>query len=304
MRIAFAGTPEVALPSLRALLAAGHDIVAVITRPDAPVGRGRAMTPSPVAMFAQEHGLPLLRPARIADIAADLRALAPDCIPVVAYGGLIPPDLLDVAPHGWINVHFSLLPAWRGAAPVQRAIIAGDTLTGVTVFRIDAGLDSGPVFASRERAISGDDTAGALLDALASAGADLLVETLARIAGTEPTPQSQSGVTHAAKLSSADARIDWSQSAQAVDRHVRGCTPEPGAWTTIAGERIGVGPVLLRRDVQGLPPGELHFDADILVGTGSHALALRAVKPAGKTWMDATAWARGLRQQPARFDDD
>lgn len=304
MRIAFAGTPDVAIPSLRALLAAGHDIAAVITRPDAPAGRGRVLTPSAIAEFANANGLPVLKPARLADIADELRALDVDCIPVVAYGGLVPADLLDIPTHGWVNLHFSLLPAWRGAAPVQRALIAGDQRTGATVFRLVAELDAGPVFDTIERDIAPSDTAGTLLAALAEDGADLLVRVLDGIGTTTPMPQSSDGISAAPKLTKSDARIDWSASAVVIDWQIRGCTPEPGAWTEIAGDRIGIAPVVMRTDVTTLSAGHLAFDDVVLVGTGTHAVQLEAVKPAGKDWMPAAAWARGLRVKPEHVDAD
>lgn len=304
MRIAFAGTPDVAIPSLRALLAAGHEVVAVITRPDAPAGRGRSLTASPVAEFAEQHGLQILKPQRLLDIADELRALAPDCIPVVAYGGLVPDALLDLPRYGWINLHFSLLPTWRGAAPVQRALMAGDDITGATTFRIDAGLDTGPVFGTVTRAIAPDDTAGTLLDALAHDGAALLAQTVGQLADLHPVAQPTDGVSHAAKLDKTEAHIDWALPAQVVDRRIRGCTPEPGAWTTVNGERVLVGPARLRPDVVDLNAGQLRIEKSLLVGSGSHALELQQVKPSGKGWMDAAAWMRGLRPAPEAFDAD
>jgi methionyl-tRNA formyltransferase len=302
LRIAFAGTPEVAIPSLQALLDAGHDVDAVITRPDAPAGRGRIRTPSPVAAFAESRGLRVLKPAKLADIADELRRIAPACIPVVAYGGLVPAEMLGIPERGWINLHFSLLPQWRGAAPVQRAIMAGDDVTGASTFRIDAGLDTGPVFGTLTRTIAGDDTAGSLLDALAHDGASLLVQTVANIATLRPVPQSTDDVSHADKLEKADAEIVWSHPAISIDRRIRGCTPEPGAWSSIMGDRIEIGPVGLRPDVTELAAGAFSIGKQVLAGTGSHAVELRQVKPAGKGWMAADAWARGLRTVPERFD--
>lgn len=302
LRIAFAGTPDVAIPSLDALLAAGHDVVAVITRPDAPAGRGRVLMPSPVAHFAAAHGLRVFKPTHVAEIEHELRGLRLDCIPVVAYGGMIPRQLLDVPTHGWINLHFSLLPRWRGAAPVQRAIMAGDDVTGATVFRIDAGLDTGPVYATLTRPIAVNDTAGSLLESLASEGAALLAQTVSTIEAALPTPQPVDGVTHAAKLGKVDARVAWGDAAVVIDRHIRGCTPEPGAWTEHAGERIVLGPVSLRPDHATLAAGEIEFGTDVLVGTGSCAVALGVVKPAGRNWMDAEAWMRGVRERSVRFD--
>lgn len=297
MRIAFAGTPEVAIPALWTLRDAGHEIVAVITRPDAPAGRGRAMQPSPVAAFAQEQGLPVLKPQRLSDIHAELEALEPECVAVVAYGGLVPASMLDLPKYGWINLHFSLLPAWRGAAPVQWSILAGDDVTGACTFRIEMGLDTGPVFGTLTRPIERDDTSGSLLAALATDGAHLLAQTIGALERLAPVPQAIDGVSVAPKLGKDDARVRWHDPALAVDRRVRACTPEPGAWTNAGDQRLVVEPVVLRPDVTDLAPGAVRADgAAVLVGTGSHAVALQRVKPAGKAWMPADAWMRGLRE--------
>lgn len=302
MRIAFAGTPEAAIAPLQALLAAGHEVIAVITRPDAPAGRGRSLTPSPVAVFAEECGLPVLKPQRLVDIAGELTELAPECVAVVAYGGLVPSTLLDLPVHGWINLHFSLLPAWRGAAPVQHAIIAGDDVTGACTFRIEAGLDTGPVYGCITRDIGHDDTAGSLLQELSKDGAHLLAQTIGNLAQIVPLPQS-GDVSLAPKLDKDDARITWAHPALAIDRRIRGCTPDPGAWSAVGDVRVVLAPVTLRPDVTALPPGDVRQDGRaVLVGTGSHAVALTQVKPAGKAWMDADAWMRGLRGE-ARFSD-
>ncbi len=312
----FAGTPEPAAVSLRAVLAAGrHEVVAVLTRPPAPSGRGRQLQPSPVQELAAEHGIPVLTPRRPSDpqFLAQLTGLAPDCAPIVAYGGLLPRAALDVPRHGWVNVHFSLLPAWRGAAPVQRALIAGDDVTGVSTFRVEEGLDTGPVYGVVTESIRGKDTAGALLDRLTVAGAQLLVATLDGIEADrlDPRPQSSDGISTAAKLSTADARVDWSAPALAVDRRIRGCTPAPGAWTTVDGERLRLGPVepqpADQREAppagsgESLPsrPGQLVTSrSGVLVGTGTHAVRLGDVQPAGRRAMPAADWLRGLRSTP------
>lgn len=302
MRIAFAGTPEVAIAPLQALLDAGHEVVAVVTRPDAPAGRGRTLTPSPLAIFAEGCGLPVLKPERLVDIAPELETLTPECIAVVAYGGLVPSSMLDLPTHGWINLHFSLLPAWRGAAPVQHAIIAGDDITGACTFRIEEGLDTGPVFGCITRDISHDDTAGRLLQQLSVDGATLLAQTIANLESIVPVPQS-GDVSLAPKLDKDDARIAWAHPALAVDRRIRGCTPEPGAWSEAGGVRLVLAPVTVRADVTDLAVGEVRLEGRVvLVGTGSCAVALSAVKPAGKAWMDADAWMRGLRGA-VRFSD-
>jgi methionyl-tRNA formyltransferase len=300
MRLLFAGTPDVALPTLRALLASAHDVVAVLTRPPAPAGRGRTLTPSPVAALAEEHGVRVLAPPSLRgeDVAATVRALAVDCAPVVAYGALVPPNLLDVPRHGWVNLHFSLLPAWRGAAPVQRAILNGDEVTGATTFRLEAGLDTGPVYGVQTESIRPWDTAGELLERLAASGAHLMLATLDAIAdGTaRPVPQGPEGVSLAPRLTTADGRLDWGQPALALDRRARACTPVPGAWTTFRDARLKLGPLRPRVERRDLAPGELAVTrSQVLVGTGSHALELGQVAAAGKGWMTADAWARGAR---------
>ncbi|EYR61866.1 methionyl-tRNA formyltransferase, partial [Actinotalea ferrariae CF5-4] len=260
MRLLFAGTPEVALPSLDALLDSPHEVVAVLTRPDAPAGRGRRLTPSPVRVRAEEAGVPVLTPTtlRDPDVVAQLQALEADLAPVVAYGALLPRTVLDVVRHGWVNLHFSLLPAWRGAAPVQHAVLHGDEVTGASTFRIEEGLDTGPVYGSLTETVRPRDTSGDLLGRLATAGAGLLGATVDGIAdGTlRPVPQSVEGVSHAPRLTVDDARVRWEHPALAVDRRVRACTPAPGPWTTLPdGARLKLGPVRPRADLDPLAPG-------------------------------------------------
>ena len=300
MRVLFAGTPDVAVPSLRAILASRHEVVAVLTRPDAPAGRGRKLTPSPVAQVAAEAGIEVLTPQRPrdADFLTRLAEIAPDCAPVVAYGGLIPKAALDVPTHGWVNLHFSLLPAWRGAAPVQHAVLAGDDVTGASTFRLEEGLDTGPVYGLVTEAIRPTDTSGDLLARLAGSGSQLLVRTLDGIDdGTlRPEPQPAEGVSLAPKLSVDDAAVDWHAPALHVDRLVRACTPAPGAWTTFRGERLKLRPVALERGRDGLKPGEIVVEkSGVRVGTGSHAVVLGEVQPQGKRAMPGTDWARGVR---------
>ncbi|HET7067424.1 MAG TPA: methionyl-tRNA formyltransferase [Nocardioides sp.] len=298
MRVVFAGTPEAALPSLHAVAVSGHDLVGVVTRPDAPTGRGRRLAGSPVAEAAVALGVPILKPRhpRDADFQAALRELAPDVCPVVAYGALLPPSALDIPPHGWVNLHFSLLPAWRGAAPVQRSIWAGDDVTGATTFRIVQELDAGPTYGVMTETIRPDDTAGDLLGRLAEGGAELLVATLDGLAdgSLEARPQAGDDVSFAPKITVADARVDWTQASASIDRQVRACTPAPGAWTTYAGERVKLGP-LTPADGR-LPPGEIVAGkAAVVVGTGTAALRLGDVQAVGKRAMPAADWARGLR---------
>jgi len=306
MRLVFAGTPEAALPSLRALLDSRHQVMAVLTRPDARAGRGRTLTPSPVARLAAEIGLETLRPTRPSDpgLLGRLAQLAPDCCPVVAYGGLLSQQGLDIPPHGWVNLHFSLLPAWRGAAPVQHALIAGDQVTGATTFRLVKELDAGPTYGMLTETIKPDDTAGDLLDRLARHGADLLVATLDGIEDglLEERPQPGEGVSLAPKLTPADALVDWSRTAFAIDRQVRGCTPNPGAWTWLGEQRLGLGPVTISPEHPPLGPGRLEVTRHAaFVGTGTHPVALGVVQAPGRPRMRAADWARGQRPPPARL---
>lgn len=300
MRLVFAGTPQVAVPALDALLASRHEVVAVVTRPDAPAGRGRRAARSPIATRADDTGVPVMTPERVRDPAFldALTELAPDCCPVVAYGALVPPVALAIPPHGWINLHFSLLPAWRGAAPVQHAVLHGDDVTGATTFRLDEGLDTGPVYGVVTEPIAASDTSGALLDRLARSGAGLLVATLDGIeAGTlQPVPQPVEGVSLAPKITVEDARVAWTDPAIAVDRRIRACTPQPGAWTTFRGERIRVFPVRPASDDKTGDPGELRLErARVLVSTATTAVELSDVQSAGKRAIPAPDWARGVR---------
>ena len=298
VRLLFAGTPEVAVPSLRALLESEHEVVGVVTRPDAKVGRGRRLTPSPVRVAAEEAGLPVLTPARAKDpdFVAELSDIAPDACAVVAYGALLPPEVLAIPEHGWINLHFSLLPAWRGAAPVQWALMAGDEITGASTFRIEAGLDTGPVLGSMTERIRPEDTAGTLLERLAEGGAPLLVATMDGIASgeLEARPQPADGVSHAPKLTVDEARVRFGLPAAAVDRHIRGATPSPGAWSTFRGDRLKIGPVTVTDET--LAPGRIEArKREVLVGTGDTAVRLGEVTPLGKKPMAAADWARGVR---------
>lgn len=303
MRLVFAGTPEVAVPSLRALLdSPNHEVLAVVTRPASRSGRGRRESVSPVAALALEAGLPVLAPARPGDLdfLAELAELAPDCCPVVAYGALLPPAALAIPLHGWVNLHFSLLPAWRGAAPVQRAILHGDDVTGAATFLIEPGLDTGPVYGLLTEPIRPDDTAGALLERLAGAGAGLLTATMDGIADGSLRAEAQpaDGVSLAAKLQVADGQVDWAAPGLHIDRLVRACTPAPGAWTTFRGERLKLGPVRLGAAgvAAALAPGRLHLEkSTVTVGTASVDVELGLVQPPGKRMMAAADWARGAR---------
>ncbi len=301
MRLAFAGTPAAALPTLDALLKSQHEVAAVISRPDARAGRGQRLSTSPVTQRAAEAGIEVLRPGRPgdADFLDRLAAIGPDCCPVVAYGALLPQSALAIPPHGWVNLHFSILPAWRGAAPVQHAILHGDDVTGATTFRIVRELDAGPVFGVLTEPIRPSDTAGQLLDRLSVAGADLMVATLDGIESGELQAREQSadGVSLAPKVTPADARTDWRTPAMAIDRLVRACTPEPGAWTELDGLRLKLWPVRLAGpDAASLAPGEVRQLRDhVLVGTATVPVVLGDVQPDGKRRMPAADWARGAR---------
>ena len=320
MRLVFAGTPQAALPVLDALLASRHEVAAVVTRPDAPVGRGRKVEASPVAQRAAAAGLEALTPARARDpeFLDRLREIGPDCCPVTAYGALLPQAALDIPPHGWVNLHFSILPAWRGAAPVQHAILHGDDVTGASTFLIVKELDAGPVYGVLTEPVRAGDTTGTLLGRLSHAGAGLLVATLDGIEdGTvQAVPQPAEGVSFAPKINPADAQVDWKLPAHVVDRQIRACTPDPGAWTELDGARLKLGPVSL--DVPASPgapvppgaasspdlaPGELQIGRQaVLVGTGSRPVRLGDVQAQGKRRMTAPDWARGLRSGgPVRF---
>ncbi|MFD3698657.1 methionyl-tRNA formyltransferase [Streptomyces sp. NPDC058646] len=304
MKLVFAGTPEVAVPALDALIASGrHEVAAVVTRPDAPAGRGRRLVASPVAERAEEAGIEVLKPVRPRDpgFQARLREIGPDCCPVVAYGALLPKSALDIPRHGWVNLHFSLLPAWRGAAPVQHSIMAGDQVTGASTFQIEEGLDTGPVYGILTEEIRPTDTSGDLLTRLAFAGSGLLAATMDGIEdGTlRAVPQPVDGISLASKITVEDARIDWAAPAMRADRVVRGCTPAPGAWTVFRGERLKLISVGLVTDRTDLTPGALApAKNNVYVGTGSHAVELLWVQPQGKKPMRGADWARGVRIAP------
>jgi methionyl-tRNA formyltransferase len=306
LKLVFAGTPEPALPSLRALLASRHEVAAVVTRPAAAAGRGRQVHASPVEALARQSGIEVLSPARPRDpeFLARLAEIGPDCCPVVAYGALLPRAALDIPRHGWVNLHFSLLPAWRGAAPVQAALWHGDDVTGATTFEIEESLDSGPVYGVLTEQIGPSETAGDLLARLAESGAALLVATMDGIEdGTlKPRPQPTDGITVAPKITVADAEVDWSLPAFAVDRRIRACTPNPGAWTGFRGDRLNLGPLRPADDAADpaadLAPGELRVERRrVLAGTGSGAVELGEVQAPGKRRMPAVDWARGVRPE-------
>ncbi|MEG3615094.1 methionyl-tRNA formyltransferase [Isoptericola haloaureus] len=313
MRLLFAGTPEPAVPALKALIDSDHEVVAVLTRADARAGRGRRLVPSPVRVAAEEAGIDVITDVpRGEEFVARLRDLDVDAAPVVAYGHLLRPDVLAVPRLGWVNLHFSVLPAWRGAAPVQHAVLAGDEVTGATTFLLDDGMDTGPVLGTATETVRPRDTSGDLLGRLAGSGAGLLVATLDALeAGTlSPQPQSPDGASYAPKITAEDALVRWDAPALAVDRRIRAVTPAPGAWTTLPdaddgtpGARLGLGPVRPRPDVADLSPGQVRASkSEVLVGTATHAVELGEVRPVGKKPMAAADWARGAGRAVVEAD--
>lgn len=306
VRLVFAGTPDVAVPALEALVASRHDVVAVLTRPDAPAGRGRSLEESPVAKRAAELGIKVLKPKSPSDpeFLRTLVELEPDCCPVVAYGAILKREALDLPDFGWVNLHFSVLPAWRGAAPVQRSIMAGDEVTGACVFSIVEELDAGPVLGLLTERILDTDTAGSLLERLAQFGAGLLRDAIDHIEDGDISamPQAEDGLSYAPKITVEDARIDWSRPAFAIDRQIRGCTPSPGAWTTLEDDRFKVGPATIAEE-DTLKPGDIAVGKnEVRVGTGTTDLVLGEVQPHGKKPMKAADWGRGAKLgDSARF---
>ncbi len=300
MRLIFAGTPEVAIPALAALIDAGHEIALVLTQPDAKGKRGSGVLPSPVKQYALDHGLAVATPARASapETVERVRGIHADAAGVVAYGQILRPSLIATTTHGWVNLHFSLLPAWRGAAPVQRALQAGDDLTGASTFLIEEGIDTGPVIGQVTERIKPADTAGDLLDRLAKVGAPLLVDSIEALGGGYAMPQQQleDGVSHAAKLTRDDALVRWDLPAHVIDRAIRACTPAPGAWTTLPdGSTAKIGPVVPVEGPATTPGLVRSTDDSIVVGTGGRPVALGWIQPAGKTVMDARDWWRGAR---------
>jgi methionyl-tRNA formyltransferase len=295
LRIVYAGSPAAAVPALRALIAGRHEVVAVVTREDAPLGRRRVLTPTPVADVAEEAGIPVVKANRLGPVTDDLLALRPDLGVVVAYGGLIREPLLSGPRLGWINLHFSLLPRWRGAAPVQRAVMAGDRETGAAVFHLVPELDAGPVLGMLRHPIGARETSGHLLESLAEEGAELLVDVVDELAAGSAAARTQEGeVTLAPKLTIDDARIDWTADAETVDARIRGVTPEPGAFTELGGERLKVLDAALAHGLPPLPPGRLEFrEGRLLAGTAGEPIELVLVQPAGRRAMAAADWWRG-----------
>ncbi|PRA01394.1 methionyl-tRNA formyltransferase [Arthrobacter sp. MYb224] len=303
MRILFAGTPQVAVTSLDHLHAAGFDIAAVLTRPDAPLGRKRVLTASPVAARAEQLGLRTIKSNKIdAEVTGQLAELNLDAAAIVAFGGLVPAAALNMPKHGWINLHFSLLPDWRGAAPVQHSIIHGDDITGAVTFQLETGLDTGPVFGQVTERIGELDTAGIMLDRLSESGSTLLVQTLQALDAGQAVAIPQSGShTYAPKITDVDAQLDFTRTATEIRRRAHGTSPFPGAWATADEARYKFGPLRERREMAELAPGEVHIEPGkhpvVYVGTSTWALELSTIQPPGKKMMNASDWARGVLTQ-------
>ncbi|WP_298634838.1 methionyl-tRNA formyltransferase [uncultured Mobiluncus sp.] len=311
MRIVFAGSPQAALPVLTYLEQSAHDLVAVLSRPDAPSGRGRKLAQSPVSSYAAQHDLMLYQPTTLknnTEAATFLRDLQPDLGVIVAYGAILPADILEIPKFGWINIHFSLLPRWRGAAPVQRALQAGDTHTGVTVFQLEPALDTGPIYATCSYVVPESATAGDVLLELAELSVRPLEQALSMIEqGVAPEPQADTGITYAPPLHPSEGEIDWSAPGDTIANHIRGFTPSPGAWTMWQKSRMKLGvlesnpPVTM--PIPPLEPGQIFTTRhEVWVGTGSAPVCLGNVAPAGKKPMPAEAWARGAHlESSAKF---
>lgn len=295
MRLAFMGTPDFAVPTLRALIDSGHEIARVYSQPPRRAGRGKAVRPSPVQRAAEEAGLPVETPEsfRDADVLARFAALDLDAAVVIAYGQILPPGALAAPRLGCFNVHASLLPRWRGAAPIQRAIMAGDAETGIAIMQMEEGLDTGPVLSIARTPIGPEDTAGTLHDRLAEMGAGLMVEALDDVAAGRATaqPQPAEGVTYATKIEKAEARIDWTRPAFELDRHIRGLAPFPGAWCEINGERVKL---LMSRPEQGEGVPGTALDDHLLIACGEGALRLTRLQRSGRGASDAVDMLRGF----------
>ncbi|MCC7076735.1 MAG: methionyl-tRNA formyltransferase [Acidimicrobiia bacterium] len=306
MKVVFLGTPALAIPALDRLLASEHDVVAVLTRPDRPAGRHRAPNPPPVKSHALERGIPVWQPDKAREAVDDIEVAGADVLAVVAYGGWLPPPVLDVAPHGCVNVHPSLLPRWRGAAPIERAIMAGDPVTGVTTMQIDEGLDTGPLYLNEVVEIAAEETAGELALRLAEVGAGLLVRTLDGVAAGElaPSPQSEVGVTYAEKLTPDECEVDWAVPALTVDGLVRGANPRPGAWTVFAGRRVKLWRTRLsgcEGDSGGHLPGTVIGTSPLQVACGSGCVEIVELQPEGRRAMLAADFCLGHDLRGARF---
>lgn len=293
MRIAVAASPQVAIPTIEALVNSSHELIRIISQPDRPAGRGKVMTPTPVSQWALENDLELLRPSTTEEIAEAVEGL--DCVVTIGYGVLLPENILSIPTRGFLNLHFSLLPRWRGAAPVQRAIEAGDSLTGVTVFQLDAGMDTGPIYTVHRYALDADITSDELLIELGEVGVGAVIEALDLVEkGVRPEPQNSNGATRALKLSREEAHIDWNHEAETVSAKIRAFTSNPGAWSNFRGSVIKISSPKMSDFI--LAPGELSFtDKKLFIGTATTALEIGLITSAGKSPIEASSWANGAR---------
>lgn len=293
MRIVIAATPEVAIPSLDAILESEHELISVITPPDRPAGRGLTLTESPVSQWARNKNVPTHKPERDADLRPFISGV--DLLITIGYGVILAQDVFNTPKFGSLNLHFSLLPRWRGAAPVQRAIEAGDSVSGVTVFALDEGMDTGPIYTQMRFALDSDINSDELLKELADLGAQALLQSLSEIeAGKKPTAQNNTEATRALKLSKEEGRIDWNSPADVISRKVRAFTSTPGAWTKFRGTHVKIdSPIVAELEIK---PGEIQFvDKKLFVGTTTHALEIGYVTPQGRSRMIAPQWANGAR---------
>lgn len=294
MKVLLASSSLVAEPSLRALLSSRHEVVGGLTTPDRPRGRGREITENEFAQLLSVENIPVYKPQSSAELIEILNKVKPDVVITISYGRLIKLDALRLPKFGWLNVHFSLLPRWRGASPIQRAIAAGDTSTGVTVFKIEEGLDTGPIYVQREYVMRGNEQTAELLDLLSHEATTSLIESLQMIEdGVEPTPQSESGVTLAPKITKEEGRIDWHFTNEEIERQIRALSPWPSAWSLFSGQRIAI--ISAKLSSFDLRPGEILSADGIHVGCGKDSLQIVKIKPEGKRTMLASEWLRGLR---------
>lgn len=294
MKVLLASSSLVAEPSLRALLSSRHEVVGGLTTPDRPRGRGREITENEFAQLLSVENIPVYKPQSSAELIEILNKVKPDVVITISYGRLIKLDALRLPKFGWLNVHFSLLPRWRGASPIQRAIAAGDTSTGVTVFKIEEGLDTGPIYVQREYVMRGNEQTAELLDLLSHEATTSLIESLQMIEdGVEPTPQSESGVTLAPKITKEEGRIDWHFTNEEIERQIRALSPWPSAWSLFSGQRIAI--ISAKLSSFDLRPGEILSADGIHVGCGKDSLQIVEIKPEGKRTMLASEWLRGLR---------
>lgn len=293
MKIIVAATPDVAIPTLDWLLASEHQLVSVITQPDRPAGRGRSLKESVISEWARRHDVPCLKPESVAETASLLEGS--DVLLTIGYGVLLPENLLSIPKHGCLNLHFSLLPRWRGAAPVQRAIEAGDSVSGVTVFQLDPGMDTGPIYSVKRFALDSDITSDELFTELGALGVEAVEDSLNAIkAGIRPEPQKNDGASRAMKISKEECEIDWELGAQLISQKIRAFTSLPGAWTKFRGEVIKIDSVSLTDET--LEPGQIRvINKQLLVGTGTKAISIGFLTPAGKSRMDAKSWLNGAR---------